>query len=290
MKLRHIVGLVVTLAMSSLMGHVHARNPLGFLQTSNYLQPKAEYRPRTLSHEESLALYSRQQKERGFAACADQFPDRTPLSNSLVSPEMKPIALCSNHFAVMYSGKSKTPLVVVERLNKEQLSDAKGEERTNQFYPDPRLRAGERAELSDYRGSGNDRGHNCPAADEPDSQSMAQSFALSNMMPQNPNSNQKAWSAVESATRKFVQRANGDVFVFTGPLFDAGYETIGDNKVWKPTRIYKLVYDESSGRAWAYILPNAPDVRVERPMDYAAFVKATGLPLLGSRRISGSVK
>ena len=71
-------------------------------------------------------------------------------------------------------------------------------------------------------------------------------------------------------------------------LFDPGHTTIGDNKVWVPTRLFKLVYDDSSKRAWAYVLPNA-EARIERPMDYATFVKTTGLNLLDNLPVYGSV-
>jgi endonuclease G len=207
-----------------------------------------------------------------------------------VPATMNPLALCSDNFAVLYSQTSKTPLVVVERLTAAQLQDAKGEERTNQFYADPRIPKGGRAELSDYRSQhpAVDRGHQSPAADAPSPHAMAQSFALSNMVPQDPTNNRKIWSKVESDVRKFAKRADGDVFVFTGPLFDSGHSTIGDNKVWVPTRLFKLVYDASSKRAWAYVLPNA-ETRIERPMDYDAFVKSTGLKLLGNLPVTGSV-
>ncbi|MBC2379808.1 DNA/RNA non-specific endonuclease [Pseudomonas sp. WS 5106] len=232
-------------------------------------------------------LYSTQEKRLSFDACADLFP-ATPINTATVPANMKPLALCSDHFAVLYSQTSKTPLVVVERLNAAQLKDAKGEERTNQFYADPRIPKGGRAELSDYRAQHMDRGHQSPAADAPNANAMAQSFALSNMVPQDPTNNRKIWSKVEADVRKFAVRAGGDVYVFTGPLFDTGYSTIGDNKVWVPTRLFKLVYDASSKRAWAYVLPNA-ETRIQKPMDYDTFVKSTGLKLLGNLPVSGSV-
>lgn len=232
-------------------------------------------------------LYSTQEKRLSFDACADLFP-ATPINTATVPANMKPLALCSDHFAVLYSQTSKTPLVVVERLNAAQLKDAKGEERTNQFYADPRIPKGGRAELSDYRAQLMDRGHQSPAADAPNANAMAQSFALSNMVPQDPTNNRKIWSKVEADVRKFAVRAGGDVYVFTGPLFDTGYSTIGDNKVWVPTRLFKLVYDASSKRAWAYVLPNA-ETRIQKPMDYDTFVKSTGLKLLGNLPVSGSV-
>ncbi|AHB77204.1 MULTISPECIES: DNA/RNA non-specific endonuclease [Pandoraea] len=248
-----------------------------------------EYRSKSLRRDEALALYSAQQLQASFDSCKGHFPNGKPLDTALVSPALKAIALCSDSFAVVYSQASKTPLVVVERLSAAQLKDAQGEERTNQFYPDPRIPKSGRAELSDYRGQSPavDRGHQAPAADAPNQRAMAQSFALSNMVPQDPANNRRSWSKVESDVRKFAKRARGNVFVYTGPIFDEGHETIGRNKVWKPTRLFKLVYDESSKRAWAYVLPNA-EAHVESPMDYSAFVKATGLNLLDGVPVTGT--
>ncbi|MDL2184517.1 DNA/RNA non-specific endonuclease [Pseudomonas sp. ChxA] len=247
-------------------------------------------RSSSISQSAALGLYSSQEQRLSFDGCADLFPGAMPINTATVPASMKPMALCSDHFAVLYSQTSKTPLVVVERLNAAQLKDAKGEERTNQFYPDPRIPKGARAELSDYRSQhpAVDRGHQSPAADAPSANAMAQSFALSNMVPQDPTNNRKIWSKVEADVRKFAVRAGGNVFVFTGPLFDAGYSTIGDNKVWVPTRLFKLVYDASSKRAWAYVLPNA-ETRIQKPMDYDTFVKSTGLKLLGNLPVTGSV-
>ena len=179
-------------------------------------------------------------------------------------------------------------MVVVERLSRQQIDDA-GEVRTNQFFPDPRLPASERAYLDDYKGSGFDRGHMSAAGNAPTPNAMAQTFALSNMVPQDPTHNRKVWSKVEADTRKYARRAAGDVFVFTGPLFDPGHETIGRNKVWVPTRLFKLVYDQATGRAWAHVLPNTSDARLGKPMDYAGFVKETGLDLLRGFQVSRSV-
>ena len=259
------------------------------------LKPPAEHQQHTsrsgsINKNSALDLYSNKQKQASFDGCADLFPAAKPINLATVPATMKPLALCSDNFAVLYSQTSKTPMVVVERLNSALLQDAKGEERTNQFYPDPRIPKSGRAELSDYRSQhpAVDRGHQSPAADAPSPNAMAQSFALSNMVPQDPTNNRKIWSKVESDVRKFAKRADGNVFVFTGPLFDQGHTTIGNNKVWVPTRLFKLVYDASSKRAWAYVLPNA-ETRIEKPMDYDTFVKSTGLKLLGNLPVTGSV-
>jgi DNA/RNA endonuclease G (NUC1) len=287
MYLRKIaVGLSALVLLST---GAEARSLLDLLKPPTQHQEQVSHSG-SISQNAALDLYSNKQKQASFDSCADLFPSAKPISMATVPATMNPLALCSDNFAVLYSQTSKTPLVVVERLDAAQLQDAKGEERTNQFYPDPRIPKSGRAELSDYRSQhpAVDRGHQSPAADAPNPNAMAQSFALSNMVPQDPTNNRKIWSKVESDVRKFAKRADGNVFVFTGPLFDSGHTTIGDNKVWVPTRLFKLVYDASSKRAWAYVLPNA-ETRIERPMDYDAFVKSTGLKLLGNLPVTGSV-
>lgn len=215
-----------------------------------------------------------------FKSCQGLFPAGAVLAPESLDQRWKPAALCSNHFAVLYSGLSKTPLVVVERLTREQLSDALNEQRTNEFFPDPRVPSRARASLDDYRSSGYDRGHMAAAANQPDPTSMAQSFALTNMIPQDPVNNQKVWSKIESDVRKFARRARGDVFVFSGPLFRGEPRTIGRGKVWVPSHLFKLVHDQASGRSWAYVLENSASARVTQPMGYEDFVQQTGWQFL----------
>lgn len=225
-------------------------------------------------------LYSREQLSQSLSSCTGLFPAGAPTSFSVFPPERQVTGLCSNNFAILHSGQTKTPLLAVERLSRAQLSDAKGEARTDKFFPDPRLKAARRANLDAYKGSDLDRGHLAPAANQPDPVSMAQSFALSNMVPQDPTLNRKVWSKLESDTRKYAMRAAGDVFVFTGPLFENPGVTTKKGSVWIPSHMFKLVYDASSGKAWAHVLTNTPDAKLGRPMAYDRFVEITGLKLL----------
>jgi endonuclease G len=306
LKLRHVVaGIATALALS--VGFTQSNSVLDWLRAAEshythaertapreakvHKEPKQRSRAGTLSEREALALYSAAQQKPGFDACTDQFPQEQPLALALVPAKMQPLALCSDQFAVLYSQTSKTPLVVVERLNASRLEQAQGEERSDNFYADPRIARAGRADLADYRGQhpAVDRGHQSPAADAPTPQAMAQSFSLSNMVPQNPVNNRKVWNKIESDVRKFARRARGDVFVFTGPLFDDGFDTVGRGKVWVPTHLFKLVYDVASGRAWAYVVPNA-ETEIQAPMDYADFVARTRLPLLKNARITGGIQ
>jgi hypothetical protein len=63
----------------------------------------------------------------GFAACPHLFPKNTPIDVGAVNAQWRVVGPCSNHFAVLNSALSKTQLVVVEKLNRSVLSDAKGQ-------------------------------------------------------------------------------------------------------------------------------------------------------------------
>ncbi|WP_201244399.1 DNA/RNA non-specific endonuclease [Halochromatium salexigens] len=146
--------------------------------------------------------------------------------------------ICFDSFAVWHSGESKTPIVIIERMNRARLIDAQDEDRTDRFYEEARLPFAHRARLEDYRGSGFDRGHMAPAADMPTPEAMTQSFSLANMTPQEPAVNRNLWSRnVKRATRKYVMRATGDVYVYTGVVFSEPVKTIGQGRVWVPISV-----------------------------------------------------
>lgn len=266
------IVLTVVIALSSLSGASQA------------------YETRRVAEAAAYDFYTPAQRRHTFTPCADQFPSNKPLTVEAVRPLFKATPLCSNGFAVLYSPVAKAPMIVIERLSSNRMKDAAGEERTDNFYPDPRLEKGERAELSDFRGSGYDRGHLSPAANARNQDNMNQTFALTNMVMQNSNMNRKPWAGIERAARKFASRAKGDVFVYTGPIFSGDIKTMGKNKVWIPSHLFKLVYDQSSGRAWAWVLENADGQRVTAPIDYPTFVNMTGLRLLSGHTVTGGIK
>jgi endonuclease G len=188
-------------------------------------------------------------------------------------------ALCYEAFAVLHNGESKTPVYVVQRLNRAAIDDA-DEKRTNKFFADARLPRGERAEVDDYKRSGYSRGHMAPAGDMPTAQAMAQSFSLANMVPQAIKHNSGPWARIEKDTRSYAHRAQGDVYVFTGPVFDAKSSAIGDGRVLVPSHLYKLVYDATTRRSWAYWQANDDAERVSKPISYEELVQRTGIQFL----------
>ena len=205
-----------------------------------------------------------------FEGCAQFFPNQQIPSSSQIGKD-----LCFDDFAVYYSPIDKKPIYTVERLNAEQFQ-GKHPRRSNRFYEEARLPRSERALLTDYRGSGYDRGHNVPAGDMHTEKGMAQSFSLANMMPQARLNNQGIWAKqVEEPTRHYVKRAHGDVYVFTGSTGDLG--SIGSNKVTIPSHLYKLVFDSSTKRAWAFWIDNTNEAHMTPPISYSELVERTGI-------------
>ena len=214
-----------------------------------------------------------------FEQCQDFFPNQQIPTTPQAGRD-----LCFDDFAIYYSPVNKKPIYTVEKLNGNLLSGPHPR-RSNQFYEEARLPNRERALLSDYRGSGYDRGHNVPAGDMTSGQGMAQSFSLANMMPQARQNNQGIWAKnVEEPTRRYAKRIVGDLYVYTGSTGSLG--TIGRGEVTIPSHLYKLVYDPDRKRAWAYWVENTNEASMTPPISYAKLVQKTGidfhLPLVAS--------
>lgn len=116
-----------------------------------------------------------------------------------------------------------------------------------------------RAEDSDYYGSGYDRGHMCPAADNKYSEkAMEESFLFTNMCPQNGNLNRGDWNEMEQACRRWAKEYGG-VYVVCGPILYKGkHKTIGKNKVVVPEAFFKVVLRTGENpKAIGFIYKNA---------------------------------
>ncbi|MBB3192740.1 DNA/RNA non-specific endonuclease [Roseateles terrae] len=199
-------------------------------------------------------------------------------------------ALCYDQFAVLHAGALKGPLFSAERLTAAELrdgADIKRPDGRKAFFPDARLPARERAQLEDYAGESrrpkderHDRGHLTPARDMSDERSMAQSFSLANVVPQNAVNNQQPWNKIEKDTRAYVMRARGPVTIITGAYYDAHPPRLGDDGPAIPAAMYKLVHDDTTGRSWAHWLPNTATARIQAPISYEELVKRTGIRFL----------
>ncbi len=163
-----------------------------------------------------------------------------------------------NHtgYTLSYNEKYEQASYVAYKLTQNELYGPY--ERKDNFREDPSIKTGS-ASLDDYKKSGYDRGHLCPAADQKENElAMSDSFYMSNMSPQVPDFNRGIWADLEGTVRTFADN-NYEIYVTTGPvLTDGPYKTIGENKVAVPNYYYKVIldYQEPEIKAIGFILPN----------------------------------
>lgn len=143
-------------------------------------------------------------------------------------------------YIVSYNKDTKLPNWVAWHLTPDRISGPAKRSGID-FEPDLDVPA-PRAEDSDYYGSGYDRGHMCPAADNKFSKkAMQESFLFTNMCPQNSNLNRGDWNEMEMACREWAQKY-GSVYVVCGPILYKGkHKTIGKNRVVVPEAFFKVV-------------------------------------------------
>lgn len=124
------------------------------------------------------------------------------------------------------------------------------------FAPDPAVDGC--AQLDDYRDSGYDRGHLCPAGDMRWSrQAMHDCFLLTNMSPQRNALNAGAWKNLEEKCRQWAVRDSALVIICGPVLTDRLTSSIGSG-VAVPERYFKVILAPYANppRGIAFIMPN----------------------------------
>lgn len=155
------------------------------------------------------------------------------------------------YFALSYNNGKGTPNWVSWRLDKSDLGTAS----RVPFYPDPDLPMGFQVVTpKDYTGSGFDRGHMCPHGDRTATDAMSRAtFAMTNMIPQSPYVNQKAWNQLEIYCRDLA--AKGKVlYIVDGPAGKGGsgrngYRAIigAWNTITVPAKNWKVIMVLNAG-------------------------------------------
>ncbi|MBV1961753.1 MAG: DNA/RNA non-specific endonuclease [Immundisolibacteraceae bacterium] len=164
-----------------------------------------------------------------------------------------------------YFRQAKWALEIVDPDKK----DLETIERLNNFRPDFRVPKPFRADLSDYRASGYDRGHLVSSANHNDEKlENSETFLLSNMAPQKPEFNRQTWRTLEAEVRQLdAKKRILQTFVVTGPIFDfmQPIGMIGKNdsngiSIPVPSHFFKCVLAENDrGKLlmWAFEMENA---------------------------------
>jgi endonuclease G, mitochondrial len=147
-------------------------------------------------------------------------------------------------------------------------------DRQDDFRPDETLPAGwYRVTSEDYTGSGFDRGHMTPSGDRTRSATdNSATFLMTNILPQTPENNQRAWERLESYSRELALAGN-ELYIISGGAGSRG--RIGtNNNVNVPAVTWKVILVLPNGdndlqrigkntRTIAVIMPNDNTVTLD---------------------------
>ena len=161
-------------------------------------------------------------------------------------------------YITSYNREHKIPNWVAWELTPEKLIER--ESRTDKFLPDPDLPENQAVTTDDYKRSGMDRGHMCPAGDNRwHWKAMQESFYMTNICPQNHNLNRGDWKELEDACRLWTKK-EGKLYIVCGPvLYRQKHRTIGrKHKVTVPEAFFKVILSTRNGhpKAIGFIFKN----------------------------------
>ena len=104
------------------------------------------------------------------------------------------------------------------------------------------------AHWRNYKNSGYDKGHLCPAGDRRfTKEAHDETFLTSNISPQEHEFNSGVWNRLEQKVRYWAKKNDG-IFIVTGGVLKDNLKTIGEGKVAVPNQFYKIILDNTNGK------------------------------------------
>jgi endonuclease G len=167
------------------------------------------------------------------------------------------VLLAHPGYTVLYSESFHAPLYVHWTLTKKDLNcPVKSKRKGMNFHADPFYKQG--GDFGkDYKKSGYDKGHICPAADRACADSaLFDTFCYTNCTMQRPELNRIKWEHLESAVRKWVLAGHDSLLIYSGPVFPKEPEVMGAGRVAIPIAFYKIIYEPKVQKCVSYIMKN----------------------------------
>jgi endonuclease G len=159
------------------------------------------------------------------------------------------------NYTTVFSKSKRYPVLVEWYVTKAKIGCPTPLARKDAFQPDPQL-IQETDIKADYVGSGLDRGHNMPAAENQCQTADVQTecFYMSNMTPQYHSLNAGDWKTLEVLERAIALERDS-VRVWAGSVGVA--KKIG--RVSVPKQCWKVIYTVKDKQYLAFIFDNTPD-------------------------------
>jgi endonuclease G, mitochondrial len=183
-----------------------------------------------------------------------------------------------DNYTLSYREEYEQAEWVAYELKKEEIANSNFQRPF--FIEDNEVKTGS-ADWRNYKRSGYDKGHLCPAGDRKFSKkAFDETFLTSNISPQKHNFNDGVWNRLEQKVRYWATKYD-KVYVITGGVLEKGLATIGKEDVAVPNYFYKIVVDTNNGnyKMIGFLVPaedsNAPLYSFVVPVD--EIEKRTGI-------------
>ena len=175
------------------------------------------------------------------------------LSLSVTSISQDTIRLKHQNYTTVFSKSKHYPVLVEWWVTSKKVDCKNPLTRTDKFVKDPLL-PNETNLSDDYKGSGFDRGHMSPAADNLclGTQPLNECFYFSNMAPQYHSLNAGDWEILETMVRDNSKNNNDSIHVWSGSIGEI--KKIG--KVSVTQYCWKVIYSVKSKKISAFLFEN----------------------------------
>jgi len=194
----------------------------------------------------------------------------------MVSNAQDVVVIKHTNYTTHYSKSKMYPVMVEWWLTKSMITCPTPLKRKDNFKPDPKL-VNETDIAKDYVGSGTDRGHMMPAAENlcqtPEVQD--ECFYFSNMAAQYHSLNAGDWKSVETLERQIASEQDS-VYIWCGNVGEI--KRIG--RVAVPKQCWKVIYIKKTKTFKSFLFTNdssKPDGYGNNQVDVKVIEKLTGL-------------
>ncbi|WP_372975099.1 DNA/RNA non-specific endonuclease [Muriicola sp.] len=159
------------------------------------------------------------------------------------------------YYTLEYSEHHEQARWVAYTLTGSQLTE---DERRRPFFQEDPLVKSISADWRNYKNSGYDRGHLCPAGDRKFSEAAYnETFYTSNISPMDPDFNAGVWNRLEIQVRNWARKYD-TLYVITGGVLSKGLSSIGYEGVTVPRAFFKIVARQKKGglETIAFLVPH----------------------------------
>ncbi|MGB5699112.1 DNA/RNA non-specific endonuclease [Muriicola sp.] len=159
------------------------------------------------------------------------------------------------YYGLSYNENEEQAEWVVYGLKRSQLTS--DDRKRPYFIEDPKI-ATHSADWRNYKNSGYDRGHLCPAGDRRFSElAYNETFYTSNISTMKRDFNAGVWNRLEMRVRQWAKKYDS-LYVITGGVLKKGLPSIGYESVGVPDTFYKIIVRGTPGDldTIAFLIPH----------------------------------